>query len=147
MDIRQKTGSPSLSTSGKSAIQDRGNPAIGDSNTGQAETQPIVTPLLHPGEENAVSATSLCAILGCADRQLRYQVKDERESGLLILSTSAGYFLPSLDSGQAHDEILRCYKRLSSHAFGVFPFLRVLEHHLSINPQQLTINETGGTDG
>lgn len=143
MQQQTKTGLPSLSTSDKPIQADRVSSAVNDSNNLQAETQGQnlrVSALLMHGETSALTSAALCSALGCDARQLRHLVRAEREQGQLILSSNSGYFLPSLDTGQAHEEVIRCYKRLSSHTFSAFPFLRRLGDLLNISPQQITLD-------
>ena len=125
------------------------SPAINDSNTAQRETQAQlrVVPLLQPGERQAMTSAVLCSVLGCDVRKLRHFVREEREQGALILSGNNGYFLPSLDIRQAHEEMMRCYRRLSSQAFSGLPFVRRLGELLNISPEQLTIEDAGRADG
>ncbi len=123
--------------------------AVNNSITAQRETQAQlrIVPLLQHGEELATTSATLCSVLCCDARQLRHFVREEREQGAVILSGNCGYFLPSLDTGQAHEEMMRCYRRLSSQTFSAFPFLRRLGDLLNISPQQLTINSIGDVDG
>lgn len=117
------------------------SPTVNDSNTAQRETQVQlrIVPLLQHGERQAMTSAALCSVLGCDARQLWHYVRNERESGAMILSGNCGYFLPSLDTGQAHEEMMRCYLRLSSQTFSTFQFLRRLGELLNISPQQITL--------
>ena len=56
----------------------------------------MITPLLLPGAENAISTPELQRITGLDVRSIRSQVSRERASGALILSSSSGgYYLPA----------------------------------------------------
>lgn len=140
----QQIKNASLSTVGAAdkLADGRGvSPAVNDFIMEQRKAQLRIVPLLQYGEEQAITSASLCSVLCCDARQLRHFVREEREQGALILSSNCGYFLPSLDTGQAREEMLRCYRRLSSQTFATFPFLRRLGDLLNISPQQLNIDE------
>ena len=59
----------------------------------------LVAPLLKYGEENSITTEELLLLTGFhSARELRAQVRRERENGQLILSTvrgNGGYFLPA----------------------------------------------------
>ena len=68
----------------------------------------VIASVLRHGEENALSAPQLAALLGLSDtRAVRKLVEHERRDGSVILSTWRGYFLPSKDADQAEKELLR----------------------------------------
>lgn len=70
--------------------------------------------LLH-GQENAIPARELANLMGYADtRPLRLAVERARREGVLILSSDAGYFLPSLDEAEAEQEIQRYVHRVDA---------------------------------
>lgn len=103
-----------------------------------------VADLLGHGEEEAVSSVFLCGALGLSKRALRKEVKREREEcKILILSSGAGYFLPSLDPVQAQREIKAFYDCWRSRLLSGFPFLHTLENRLSISPAQTAMEELG----
>lgn len=51
--------------------------------------------ILPTGKENAISARELAAKLGVSDRVLRDLVTTDRVKGIVICSSSAGYYLPA----------------------------------------------------
>lgn len=55
------------------------------------------TQLLQPGELQAVHMADLAKRVGVDERKLRQLIYDARESGVTILSSAAGYFLPGDD--------------------------------------------------
>lgn len=98
-----------------------------------------VSEFLKNGSENAVSGAVLAERLGVDGRTMRHMIKQERDSGTIILSGISGYFLPSVEKEKGHEEILSCYRQQKSRVFGSFPFLRVLENRLEIMPDQIEI--------
>lgn len=63
---------------------------------------------LEHGEQNAIKATKLALMLGyTTTRELQQAVHKERESGTVILSSGAGFFLQSGYEQQARQEIER----------------------------------------
>lgn len=51
--------------------------------------------ILPTGKNNAISARELAAKLGVSDRVLRDIVTGDRVKGIVICSSSAGYYLPA----------------------------------------------------
>lgn len=139
--MKQKTGLPSLSTSDKSAVRSRISPADADSIKILSQAQAKIVPVLLCGEENAISASVLASRLGLTGRELRARVRADRDLGFLILSSPAGYFLPSEDAERARGEILRCYRAHASRVYGGIPFLKRMVERLGISPQQIGLSE------
>ena len=123
-------------------LSDKGSgvSAFDNFNTTSPAFQAVVAPLLGYGRENAIHVDQLSSLLGISDsRYTRELVSREREQGILILSGNEGYYLPSEEKEQAHDEMLSCYRRLLGKATSSFPFLRMLESKLKVSPFQLEI--------
>ena len=55
------------------------------------------TELLQPGELQAVHMSDLAQRVGVDERTLRQLIYEARESGVTILSSAAGFFLPGDD--------------------------------------------------
>jgi biotin operon repressor len=55
------------------------------------------TELLQPGEPQAVHMSELAEKVGVDERTLRQMIYHARESGVPVLSSAAGYFLPGDD--------------------------------------------------
>ena len=51
--------------------------------------------ILPTGKSNAISARELAAKIGVSDRVLRDIVTEDRVKGIVICSSSAGYYLPA----------------------------------------------------
>lgn len=51
--------------------------------------------ILPTGKSNAISARELAAKIGMSDRVLRDIVTEDRVKGIVICSSSAGYYLPA----------------------------------------------------
>lgn len=82
-----------------------------DCSTVSADVQGRVSRFLRHGAENAITTFELVQLVGCDTvRQLQDLIREERNGGCLILSTSGGrggYFLPSTDPKTARKEIQR----------------------------------------
>ena len=75
--------------------------------------------MLPLGEQDAIHAKELSALLDCTERELRIIIASERNSGRLICSSSNGYFRP------ANKFELRAYvKVMQAHATSVFKTLQ-----------------------
>lgn len=85
-------------------------------NTRSERVQGRIESLLLHGEENAIQAKNLAAIVGVqTSRELRQMVERERRDGALILSTvrgRGGYYLPA--EGKAGKEDLRAFTRTTT---------------------------------
>lgn len=76
-------------------------------NSTRAGDNQVITPLLLPGAENAISTPELQRITGLDVRSIRSQVSKERASGALILSSSSGgYYLPA-EGEEGRNELQR----------------------------------------
>ena len=75
------------------------------------EVMRLIAELLHEGYGNRVSREQLMRETGLSVRDLRQQVRDERLSGILILSTKGpggGYWLPgNLEEMKAYERWAR----------------------------------------
>lgn len=95
---------------GKSFLSSRSNNTIIEQ-----DKQVKIVDLLQHGEAAAIPGASLVTILGLRDdRVLRRMVDAEREGGVTILASDAGYFLPSLDHAEALAEARRFVARQDS---------------------------------
>lgn len=66
--------------------------------------------ILPTGEENAVSGSEICRILGVTPRERRAIAARELNEGLLVLYTTekpGGYFKPDVNSQKGREEIRR----------------------------------------
>ena len=73
------------------------------------------TQLLQPGELQAVHMADLAQRVGVDERALRRLIYEARESGVSILSSAAGYFLPGDDLEVQQFE--NCMKKRAHSAF------------------------------
>lgn len=71
--------------------------------------------LIPIGEANAISMRDLAALTGVTERTLRHQIAADRERGLLIASSDAGYFFPETEK-ERQRYIRRMRARLRSTA-------------------------------
>ena len=86
---------------------------------------------LRHGAENAIKGPELAHRAGYATtRDLQQAVHSERNNGGLILSSGAGFFLPSEDDQQAKREIERFIGSLSSRARSTLAVLKTAKHAL-----------------
>lgn len=86
---------------------------------------------LEHGEQNAIKAPELARMLGfTTTRELQQAIHRERESGAVILSSGAGFFLPSEDEQQAKGELQRFIASLSSRALNTLGVLKTAKRVL-----------------
>ena len=71
--------------------------------------------LIPTGEANAIPMRDLAALTGVTERTLRHQIAADRERGLLIASSDAGYFFPETEE-ERQRYIRRMRARLRSTA-------------------------------
>lgn len=94
--------------------------------TDRTETQSIFE-LLPQGEQNAIPAATLAAIVGAASvRDLQIRIARERDNGNLILSScknGGGYFRPS-DGADGEAEIASFVRTLRARALNTLRALR-----------------------
>ena len=137
MNEKRKTASGVATTesgSGKNLTDD-----IDYSNKNQAKMQGIVEQNLFKGAENAISGKDLVKIIGCnTTRRLQVLVSKERQNGALILSSEAGYFLPS-DGIKGRDEIIRFIATYRSMALNTLKVLKSAKQALAITNGQMDI--------
>lgn len=91
---------------------------------------------LKEGEENAVASKKLCAVFHLSERELRQNIEALRRSGLVILSSTKGYYLAG-----TIDELRRFVKRERSRALSV---LRNLKPAVDKLKEDELSNEFGG---
>ena len=76
--------------------------------TNGSAQQGFVASILPHGEANAVKSRDLQKMIGLSDtRTLRLMIERERIAGAVILSSDAGYFLPSDNALEAAQELKR----------------------------------------
>lgn len=78
----------------------------------------MIAERLQQGEMNAIHSAELEAQFDCNGRSIRKQVQKERRSGIVILSSERGYYLPDARPEIAAAEIKKYYKRINSAAQG-----------------------------
>lgn len=102
-----------------------------------------ISKLLRHGAENAISAATLCRLAETTPRRLRHYIALERAAGAEILYAPGGhggYFLPSLDPEQAHQERLAFYNVMKARAVCTYRTLRTVAHSLGIPAGQLVFD-------
>ena len=91
----------------------------------------MIKDYLKHGEQNAIKAPELARLTGCATtRELQQAIHKERDAGDLILSSGAGFFLPSEDVPTARNEIEHFRASLSSRALSTLAILRTAKREL-----------------
>lgn len=109
---------------------------------GQRTQAPKVSDYLERGAENATSTKELVQLLECGStRQLRQMVEDERRSGVLILSSTAGgYYLP--DTGQkGRTEIQRYLATMCARATAIIQATESARKALHILDGQIDLED------
>ena len=100
--------------------------------------------LLSHGSENAVVATELIKLTGHSTiRALQHDIAGERNSGSLILSSSAGYFLPSSGDRGQH-EITAFLRTCRSRALNTLRMMRPAKKAVAVIDGQFTIDDADG---
>ena len=85
----------------------------------------IVSRLLRHGARNFTSTNDLLQMTGYRNaRELQQQISEERNAGLLILSSTSGYFLPSTNPETAVEEITAFTKTMRSRAISTLSAMR-----------------------
>lgn len=119
----------------------------GDCNTASANGQGPVSRYLRHGAENATTTFDLVQLVGCDTvRQLQDMIREERNSGCLILSTSGGrggYFLPSTDPRAAREEIQRFVSTVYARALNTIRMSYPARIALQSLDGQLSIDDYG----
>ena len=72
-----------------------------------------VSKYLRHGEQNAVGMGELSCLLNLSARAVRKAVEAERLTGVLILSSERGYFLPG-EGAAGREEITRFQRRTAA---------------------------------
>lgn len=95
--------------------------------------------LLPEGEESAVGAAQLAALMGLQDtRSLRRLIELARRRGYLILSCECGYFKPSGD-GEVQRFVHAMSKRVATTSAVTKAARRYLKERAQLDSGQLTI--------
>jgi len=85
----------------------------------------MVNEYLLAGKQNAISLSELSKITGMPERSLKKAVLDERLTGILILSSDQGYYLPdSIDDIREYVKTRRAYLKTAGKA--LLPFKKAL---------------------
>lgn len=123
-----------------------------DSTSGGAGSQGRIFPLLLEGETMAIPANDLMKLAGYKNqRSMRVAVDREREQGLLVLASEAGYYRPAAgDRGIA--EIRRFLRRQDARAASNRRTTRRIREYLRAAekaplPGQTDLWQGGGADG
>ena len=91
----------------------------------------MITDFLRHGAENAIKGPELARRAGyTTTRDMQHAIHIDRENGELILSSGAGFFLPSDDEQQAKREIERFIGSLSSRARSTLAVLKTAKNAL-----------------
>ena len=109
----------------------------------------LIANFLCTGAENAVSAQMLCALTGLSARALRRSIAAERAAGTEILyqpGGKGGYFLPSTNPEQAHQERLAFYRVQRARALRSLGTLRPVARALGVPLGQLDFLEAWEDD-
>ncbi len=78
----------------------------------------MIAERLQRGEMNAIHSAELEAQFDCNARTIRRHVQKERRSGIVILSSERGYYLPDARPEIADSEIRKYFKRINRAAHG-----------------------------
>ena len=92
------------------------------------EVMRLIAELLHEGYGNRVSREQLMRETGLTERALYQQIHDEREQGVLILSTKSpggGYYLPG-----SLEEMKAFYRWARREAISLLHILRPLQREI-----------------
>lgn len=95
---------------------------------------------LRSGENNAVSLAEMCSISGLDNRRTRLVIEDLRRSGMVIISSNKGYYLP-----ENLEEIRHYINKESKRARSIFYTLRTakaLERKLLAECSQISFSES-----
>lgn len=96
----------------------------------------VIYDALKEGEENATTSKTLCAAFHLSERELRQNIESLRRSGLVILSSTKGYYLAG-----TIDELRRFVKQERSRALSV---LRILKPAVDKLKEDESSNGFGG---
>lgn len=89
--------------------------------------------VLGTGEANAIKGKDLAERLGFSDsRILQADIAKARKNGVMILSSSAGYFLPADNA-----EVQRFVNTLTNRALHTLQALRTAKRYLRQTPGQI----------
>ena len=85
----------------------------------------MVSEYLTPGKRNAISLADLSSMIGLPERTLKKAVLEERLTGILILSSDHGYYLPdSIEEIREYVNTRRAYLKTARKA--LLPFKKAL---------------------
>lgn len=99
-----------------------------------------VSPFLRFGEDGAIPSKQLADITGFSERRLRSVIAEEREDGVLILSSDAGYYLPDVSSEKGRLEILHFINTMKQRAFHSLRAIKAAKEALKIAEGQESID-------
>lgn len=100
IDKKKAPGSAAtLTGAGREAAAGMAHNSYDNFTSADAGRQGRIFSLLLEGEENALSAADLATLAGYKNqRSMRMAIDREREQGLLVLASEAGYFRPAAGS-------------------------------------------------
>lgn len=104
--------------------------------------------ILPIGEENAVSGSEICRVLGVTPRERRAIAARELNEGLLVLYTTerpGGYFKPDVNSQKGREEIRRFRARELARLRSFGKKVKVADDILKQCAGQTTIDPPGET--
>lgn len=95
-----------------------------------------ISSFLRFGEDQAISAKQLSYITGYSERKLRLLIAKEREEGVLILSSDAGYYLPDVVSEKGRAELSHFINTMRQRAFHTLRAIKAAKAALQIPDNQ-----------
>jgi len=124
-------------------LPENSEPLLNCSTDSPAGQGPVSKYLRH-GEANATSTADLVELVGCGTvRQLQGLIRAERESGVLILSsTTGGYFLPA-EGPEGREEIQRYIATLRARAISTLRTMQPARAALDVLDGQLFCTDAG----
>lgn len=97
---------------------------------------------LKTGENNAVSLADMCRVSGINNRATRQIIEDLRRSGVVIISSNKGYYLP-----ETLEEVRHYINKESKRAKSIFYTIqsaKVLEKKMIDSLNQTMLSESEG---
>lgn len=104
--------------------------------------QERISNALRTGESNAVSLADMCAISGLNNRATRQEIENLRRSGMVIISSNKGYYLP-----ETLEEVRHYINKESKRAKSIFYTIRsakALEKQMLNGLDQTELAESEG---
>ena len=104
----------------------------------RSQEEHLLEKYLRQGEEHAIKADALAALIGVNKRQIGLFVAKARENGAVILSSGDGYFFPS-EGEKGLEEASHFINSVSKRAANTFYALKSAKRFLSMIPGQQAI--------